>query len=115
MKKMVMRKGEILVFKGRFPGPTKYNLFTRGEPSGRIEGYFSGNSFSLKTSQVGMLTLKINPDMVQLVQNVIVIANGQTVFDDKVSADPEYLLNDYLKNRDRERLYVNEITITLNQ
>ena len=56
---LVMRKGEMLVFKGRFPGPTKYNLFTRGEPSGRVEGYFSGNTFSLKTSQVGMLTIKI--------------------------------------------------------
>jgi predicted esterase len=110
---LVLRKDEVLVFKGRFPGPTKYNLFTRGEPSGRVEGYFSGNTFSLKTSQVGILTIKINPDMVQLDQNVIVIANGQTVFDDKVSADTGYLLNDYLKNRDRERLYVNEITIRL--
>jgi len=110
---LVLRKGEVLVFKGRFPEPTKYDLFTRGEPSGRIEGYFSGNTFSLKTSQVGMLTIKINPDMVQLDQNVIVIANGVTVFDDKISPDPGYLLNDYLKNRDRERLYVNEITIRL--
>lgn len=110
---LVLRDGEVLTFKGRFPGPIRYDLFTRGKPSGRVEGHFSGNTFSLKTSQVGMFTIKINPDMVQLDQNVIIIANGDIVFDDKVTPNPEYLLTGYLKNRDRERLYVNEITISL--
>ena len=110
---LVLREGEILGFKGRFPGPTKYNLFTRGQPSGRIEAYCYGNTFSLKTSQVDMFTIKINPDMVQLDQNITVIANNEIVFDDIVSADPAYLLKDYLKNRDREYLYINEITIRL--
>jgi predicted esterase len=110
---LVLRQGKIMVFKGRFPGPIKYDLFTRGKPSGRVEAYFSGNTFSLKTSQVGMLTIKIDPNMVQLDQNVIITANGQLIFNDKVSADPEYLLNNYLKNRDRARLYINEIVVRL--
>ncbi|MGB3478522.1 MAG: dienelactone hydrolase family protein [bacterium] len=112
---VVLRDGEILAFKGQFPGPTIFDLFTRGRTSGRIEGYFSGNTFSLKTSQIGVFTIKIHPDMVQIDQNIVIIVNGEVVFDKKVRANPEYLLKNYLKNRDRERLYVNEITIALEE
>ena len=110
---VVLRDGEILTFKGQFPGPTISDLFTRGKPSGRIEGYFSGNTFSLKTSQIAVFTIKIHPDMVQIDQNIVIIVNGEVVIDEKARANPEYLLKNYLKNRDRERLYVNEITIAL--
>ncbi len=112
---VILRDGEILAFKGQFPGPTISDLFTRGKPSGRIEGYFSGNTFSLKTSQIAVFTIKIHPDMVQIDQNIVIIVNGEVVFDEKVRANPEYLLKNYLKNRDRERLYVNEITIALEE
>lgn len=112
---VILRDGEVLVFEDQFPGPTISDLFTRGKPSGRIEGYFSGNIFSLKTSQIAVFTVKIHPDMVQIDQNIVIIVNGEVVFDKKIGANPEYLLKNYLKNKDRERLYINEITIALEE
>ncbi len=112
---VILRDGEVLVFEDQFPGPTISDLFTRGKPSGRIEGYFSGNIFTLKTSQIAVFTIKIHPDMVQIDQNIVIIANGEVVFDKKIGANPEYLLKNYLKNKDRERLYINEITIALEE
>ncbi len=108
---VVLRENQILEFEGRFPGPTKYDLFTRGKPSGRIEGYFSANQFHFRTSQVGAFTLYIHPDMVQLNQNVVVEVNGEKLFDKKVEVSPEFILRNFLKNRDRELIYVNKITI----
>jgi hypothetical protein len=112
---VILRDDEVLTFENQFPGPTISDLFTRGKPSGRIEGYFSGNIFSLKTSQIAVFTIKIHPDMVQIDQNIVIIVNDEVVFDKKIGANPEYLLKNYLKNGDRERLYVNEITIALEE
>jgi poly(3-hydroxybutyrate) depolymerase len=109
----VLRKNEILKFEGRFPGPTKYDLFRRGKPSGRIEGYFSANKFSFKTSQVGAFSIFIHPDMVQLDQNVVIEVNGKKVFNEKVKASSEFILRNFLKNRDRELLYVNKVRVTV--
>lgn len=107
----ILRNGEELEFKERFPGPTKYDLFKRGKPSARIEGYFCGNKFSFEASQVGAFTIYIHPDMVQLKQNVVVEVNGKKVFDKKVNASPEFILRNFLKNRDRELIYVNKVTL----
>jgi len=110
---VALRDGKILEFEGRFPDPRKYNLFTRGKASARIEGYFSGNTFSFKTSQVGVFSIYIHPDMVQLDQNVVVKVNDKKIFDEKVTASPEFILRNFLENRDRESIYVNKITLRL--
>lgn len=110
---VALRDGKILEIKGRFPDPRKYDLFTRGKPSARIEGYFSGNTFSFKTSQVGVFSIYIHPDMVQLDQNIVVKVNGKKIFDEKVTASPEFILRNFLENRDRELLYINKITLRL--
>jgi hypothetical protein len=82
----ILRDGKEIEFKGQFPGPQKYDLFTRGRPSARIDGYFCGNKFSLKASQVGAFTIYVHPDMVQLDQNVVIEVNGKKVFDQKIVA-----------------------------
>jgi hypothetical protein len=110
---VVLRKGQILEFNSRFPGPHKHNLFTRGEPSARIEGYYSGNKFSFRTSQVGAFSIYIHPDMVRLDQNVVVEVNGKELFNKRVSASPEFILRNFLENRDRELLYVKRLLIKL--
>ncbi len=110
---VAFRDGQILEFEQRFPGPIKYNLFTRGKPSARIEGHFSGNTFSFKTSQVGVFSIYIHPDMVQLDQNIVVKVNGKRIFDERVTASPEFILRNFLENRDRESLYLNKITLRL--
>lgn len=109
----VLRDGKELEFTGKFPGPRRYSLFKRGEPSARIEASFLGNRFTVRGSQVGGFTIYLHPDMIQLDQNLVITINGKEVFNKKVKADPEFILRNFLKNRDRELLYVNKITIRI--
>lgn len=107
----VMREGEVIKLKGHFPPPKKYKLFRRGKPSARAEVSFCGNRFDIRGSQLGAFTIYIHPDMVQLDQNVTIYVNGKKVFDEKVKPDLKFILKNFLKNRDRELIYINKIFI----
>jgi hypothetical protein len=107
----VLRDGKTLNFSGRFPGPTRYPLFKRGSPSARAEASFLANRFTVRGSQLGAFSIYIDPAMVQLDQNLIVVVDGKEVFNKKVNADPKFILDNFLENRDRELLYVNRIAI----
>lgn len=111
----ILRDGEQLELVGRFPEPDTFDLFRRELPSARAEASFCGNRFSVKGSQLGAFTIYIHPDMVQLDQNVVIEANGETVFDGKVEADPEFILRNFLRNRDRELTYVNKVSMDLTE
>ncbi|UCC12392.1 MAG: PDZ domain-containing protein [candidate division WOR-3 bacterium] len=107
----IKRGDEELTLRGAFPGPFTYSLFTRGKPSAQIRGYYSGNTFSFETSRVASFTVYIHPDMVRLDQPVTVRVNGKTVYNELVEASPVYVLENYLKHRDRARLFVNKLPI----
>jgi poly(3-hydroxybutyrate) depolymerase len=109
----ILRNGEVIEFNTAFPEPTIFDLFTREKPSGRVEGYFCANRFTLRTSQVGALTLYLHPAMVQFDQNVVVEVNGQVLYDQPVEPSPGFLLHTFSENWDRELLYVNKIRIKL--
>lgn len=109
----IMRGNRELIMQGAFPGPVTYLLFTRGEPSGRMHGYYCGNTFSLETSRVGSFTIYLHPDMVQFDQPVVVRVNGTVVYNDEVAPSPKFLLENFLTHRDRARLFANKIHITL--
>jgi poly(3-hydroxybutyrate) depolymerase len=108
----IKRGEEELTLRGAFPGPAKYMLFVRSEPSAQMRGYYCGNTFSLETSRVGSFTIYLHPDMVQLDQPVTVRLNGEVVFNEIVEASPPFMLKNFLKHYDRARLFVNEIRIT---
>ncbi len=107
----VLRDGEELQFTGTFPGPFRYSLFKRENPSARVEASFLGNEFDIKGSQLAGFTVYIHPAMVQLDQNLVITVDGKEVFNNKVNADPKFILENFLKHRDRELLYVNKVTI----
>lgn len=110
----VLRDNEKHKIKGHFPPPKKYMLFRRENPSARAEVTFYGNEFHVRASQLGAFSIYIHPEMVQLYQNVKIYVNGEKVFDDLVKPDIEFLLKNFIKNRDRQLLYVNKIPIKLN-
>ncbi len=107
----VLRDNKKIVLKGHFPPPKKYNLFTRDRPSARAEVSFSANNFDIKSSQLGGFTIYIHPDMVQLDQPLLIHVNEELCYDDRINPDIEFLLRNFLENRDRELLYVKEIII----
>lgn len=109
----VLREGAVMEFATKFPDPTTFDLHIRERPSGRIEGYFCANKFTLRTSQVGAFTLYLHPDMVQFDQNVVVEVNGRVVYDQSVVPSPGFLLYNFAQNRDRGLLFVNKIHIRL--
>jgi len=108
----ILRQGQERKLQGRFPGPFKYNLFIRDKPSARVEAQFCANKFSVKSSQLGAFTIYIHPEIVKLDQNIMIELNGKKIYDKKVTASPEFILRNFLKNRDRTLIYVNKITIT---
>jgi len=108
----IKRGDEKLTLRGAFPGPVTYMLFMRGAPSAQMRGYYCGNTFSFETSRVGSFTIYLHPDMVQLDQPVTVRLNGNVVYREIVEASPSFMLKNFLKHRDRTRLFANEIHIT---
>ncbi len=109
----ILRDGKVMEFNTKFPDPTTFDLHTRKKPSGRIEGYFCANTFTLRTSQVGAFTLYLHPHMVQFDQNVVVEVNGRVAYNQIVVPSPGFLLYNFAQNRDRELFFVNKIHIRL--
>ena len=46
-------------------------------------------------------------------QSLVIEVDGEVVFDDIVRPDLEFMLENYLDNRDRKLLYVAEVVIEL--
>ena len=110
---VILRDGERLSLRGKFPDIEYYILFRRELPSGRVEGYFCGNEFHLSTSQVSGLTIYIDPAMVMLDQQVKVYINDSLLFDDFIKPDEEFIIRNFLDNFDREAIYVNKISLDI--
>jgi predicted esterase len=82
--------------------------------SAAVKASYSNNVFTLQTSGVTEIELKISPKMADLKRPVTVIANGRQVFKGMVKADKAYLLNDFAQNFDRAAIWVNSIKVKIN-
>ena len=67
----------------------------------------------IETSRVGALRVLVHPDLIRLEENLVVRVNGDTLFNGRVEPDLEFLLGNFLENRDRRLLYVAEVKLTL--
>ncbi|MBD3366861.1 MAG: PDZ domain-containing protein [Candidatus Eisenbacteria bacterium] len=110
---VVLREGERVVLDGSLPEPANYLLFKRERPSGKVRALSSGNRVELQTSRIARLKILVHPAMFNLDEPVTVVADGDTVFHDVVEPSVGYMLQRYLRDRDRELLYVAEIPIEL--
>ena len=103
----IMRNDTLLVFNTKFPDPEYFDIFNYKYKSGQIRGEYIANTFYIETSRIKSFSIYIHPDMVQLNQKVLVILNGKEIYNNFVKADNKFLLSNYLKNRDKELLYIN--------
>jgi hypothetical protein len=46
-------------------------------------------------------------------RNLTITVNGDVVHDAPISPDPEFMLRNFLKNRDRRLIYVAEVVVEL--
>jgi predicted esterase len=106
----VMRGENEIALQGWMPPPENYLVFKRDKPSALARAVYTDNQFDIKGSCVGRFHILINPKMVDLDKNVVVIFNGQKIFDDKIAPDIGYMLRDFLVNGDRKLISVNEVS-----
>ncbi len=109
----VLRDGESVVLRGALPEPAGYFIFKRDVPSAAVRADFAANRISVETSRVGAFRVLVHPDMVALDQNLVIVADGEVVFDEPVEPDLDFMLENYLENRDRMLLYVAEVVVEL--
>jgi predicted esterase len=74
---------------------------------------FNNNTFIIQTSGVKEVELLISPVMVNIEEPIIVMANGKQVFNGKIKADKDFLLDGFQKTLDRQALWVNSIKVRI--
>ncbi len=109
----VVREGDTLTLTGRLPEEEKYLIFQRTKPSAKIKATLLANHVDIKASRLGALKIYIHPAPFNFDDNLVVTVNGEKVYDEPIEVDLNYMLQNFLLNRDRELLYVNEVTIEL--
>jgi len=109
----VKRGEEELVLKGKIPEPENYYVFKREQPSAMVRVSFSANRVDIEASRVGAFRILVHPDLIRLEQNLVVRVNWRVVYDARVKPDIDYLLRNFIENRDRRLLYIAEVKIEL--
>ena len=109
---LTVRRGrETIQLDGQLPTAEPYFLFKRSQPSAAAHVLLTGNRVEVTGSRVGGMKLYIHPDQFRLEEPVTVILNGRVIFEQKITPDLKFLLRNFLKNRDRQQIYVAEVTI----
>jgi predicted esterase len=109
----VERASETIELKGRLPAPELYNLFKRDVPSAAVKVSQIGNCIEIEGSRVGQLRVFINKDQFNLNEKLVIKYNGAEVFNEMVAPDKEFILENYLQNRDRKMLPVAKVDLKL--
>lgn len=105
----VRRGEEHVILRGDLPEPENYLLFKREWPSARGDVTLSGNRIDIRASRLGACRVLVHPDMVNLGENLVITLNGEVVHDALVEPDLEFMIENFLENRDRKLLYVAEL------
>lgn len=109
----VLRDGDRVTLHGRLPAVANYLIFKREAPSAKVEVSFSANTVDVKASRLGGLHVLVHPDMFRLEENLVIRVNGEVVHDAAVRPDLEFMLRNFIENRDRKLLYVAEVAVDL--
>ncbi len=109
----VLRDGESVVLRGALPEPAGHFIFKRDVPSAAVRAGFAANRIDVQTSRVGAFRILVHPDMIVLEQPLVIEVNGEVVFDEFVEPDLQFMLSNFISNRDRVLLYVAEVAVDL--
>ncbi len=88
-----------------------FDYYSYKNKSGAVIAEFRNNAFRIKTSRVEEIELLISPVMVDLKKPVVVVINGKVVFDKKMGADKDYILNEFASSHDRKCFWVNSLVL----
>lgn len=93
--------------------PRTESLFSRRGPSGRIDASRDGNTVTVTTRGVATFTVLLSPDVFNFASPITVVADGRTVFQDRVAPSVATLMKWAARDNDRTMLYGAEVTVTL--
>lgn len=109
----ILRENVEIVLTGRLPDPANYYLFPRDRPSSAVKVSFRANTVFIESSRLERFTLFVHPDMFHLDREIKIVLDGREVYNRLVAPDIEFLLTNFLENRDRSQLYVAAVTIDI--
>ena len=72
---------------------------------------FSGNHLKLYTSRIGAVSILVHPEMFRLEREVSVTVDEVELFNGLIKPDLEFMLRNYLKERDRRLVYVARVEL----
>lgn len=113
MSLVVIRDGVDLLLEGNLPPIEQYDALLRTTPSGAVEVTRMANSYEAKASRVSHFSIYIDPKSVNMKDPVTVTVNGKRRFSGVVKPDSRLLLDRFLMDRDRTRLYAARIDVEL--
>jgi hypothetical protein len=89
------------------------NAFDFKRKSGKIKAKYENNVFYIETSCIQSFSINLSPEMINVNKKIKVYVNGTLYFNQKVSYDNEFMLQNFEMNRDREQVWTNYIHLKI--
>lgn len=109
----VIRDEKAVELKGTLPDPELFYIFKREVPSAAVIASLSGNNITIKGSRLGRFNILITAGQFNLAEKLVITCDGNTVYNDFIKPDKEFMLENYLANRDRKLLPIAKIAVDL--
>ncbi len=109
----VLRASETVELNGILPAAELYFIFKREAPSAAVMAECCGNKILIKGSRVGKMKLLVSTAQFNLEKPIEVAYKGKTIWNKIVEPDLEFMLMEFLRNRDRKMLPVSFIGLNL--
>ena len=109
----VLRNNKQEKLQGQFPDTTYYDAFRYNLGSGAVQGEYCANEFNIETSRVNEIALYLHPYMVNFDIPLVVNINGKEVFSEKIKADKDFLIKNFLNNYDRTALWAKRLVFNI--
>ena len=109
----VLRNNDEIKLNGQFPEIEFYDAFILNRPSGAVKAKYFGNQFEIETSRIKEIAILIHPDMVNLENPVIININGKERFNQKVSINRKFMIDNFRKNRDRKAIWIKKLSFQI--
>jgi len=110
----VKRNDKDIKLYGQLPDTTYYDAFIYNKVSGAVKARYCANEFNIYSSQVKKFALYFHPNMVNFENKVIVNLNDEKIFEQNISKDKKFLVNNFLKYFDRSALWVKKLIFEVN-
>ncbi|MEO0340251.1 MAG: dienelactone hydrolase family protein [Bacteroidota bacterium] len=87
--------------------------FLYGQKNGQISAEYETNVFRIKASMIDQLEVYLSPLMINPELAIKIYVNDKLVYQKKVSYDKEFMCKNFQNNFDRQRIWMNKITLDI--